>query len=697
MFEGYHRRKPVEEQRVKVSYNWLKDYIDIHIDPKKFADVLTMTGANVASWEKIGNDYIFDFEITANRADCLSLIGIAREGAASLGKKLKMPQELSANRKAKPGHSKEKPFGISLEAADLCSRYTARVIRNVEVVPSPEWLKSRIISAGLRPVNNIVDITNFVLLETGQPLHAFDLDRLNGGIRIRRAEKGEKIITIDNVPRECADSTLVVADDDKAIAIAGVMGGASTEVTDMTKNILLESASFNPISIRRTSRHMGLSSESSYRFERRIDESMVLRASERAAGLIRQIAGGELGPVSDAGKKKGYKKVIPFDLQKTNSLLGMAIDKKKAFKILKALGFLVEEKKGKASVSVPSFRGDVKSLVDLSEEIARIHGYDSIPSTIPKIVGNTSIKEFIDIFEEKISRILTRLGLNEIITYSLTSRSTIRELGIGEGRVIPIKNPLSIDQEIMRPSMLGGMLGAISHNLKRKAKGIMFFEIGKIYNEKNASFLEESVLSLGLAGLKHEDWKNHRGNFDFYDLKGILERLLIGLGLAKDIVFKKETIPALEDRGSTIVEYDGEIIAYLGEVTGEVCKKFDIEKNVFFAEILLNKLEKKVNLRKRYAPYSRYPSILRDMSIVVDKEVTFYEITRIVKELGKGLVKETSLVDLYKGKQIPENKRALLYRIEYASRDKTLQDSEIDKLHTEVRNALSEKLNASFR
>lgn len=679
---------------MRIPYNWLKDYVDVKIDPKKLAHVLTMSGTNAASCEKIGGDYIFEFEITANRPDCLAVLGIARETAALSGKKLKVPKDLQAKLKSK---RKQKPsLSVAIKDPELCFRYTARIIRDVEVGPSADWLKKRIISVGLRPVNNIVDITNFVLFETGQPMHAFDLDKIRGGVCVRRAKRGEKIITIDNVPRTCTEDMLVIADETGPIAIAGVMGGLETEVNRMTKNILLESAFFNPVSVRRTSRGLGIASESSYRFERRIDNDMVVKASNRASALIEALAGGEIGELLDAGKKTCYSKSINFDLKKANSILGVSIGKTQAAKILKALGFSVKDKKRSVKVTVPSFREDVKSDIDLTEEIARIYGYEKIPLTIPHIIGNTRIKDFATLFEEKIERMLTRLGLNEIITYSLINRSSIKELGIRENEVIAIKNPLSIDQEIMRPTMVPGMLGAISYNINRKAKRLSLFEIGKLYKEKEGSYAEEPVLSVGLAGIKHEDWKVRKEEFDFFDIKGVFEKLLAELGFSR-ISFKKGKAAPFNGDVNSIIEFDGEAIACLGEVDRKICDRFDIEKKVLYGELYINKLLKKARLGGRYTAFGRYPSITRDISIIVDKGIASSEVTGIIKEVGKRLVKDITLVDYYKGKQIPEGKRGLLFRIEYRSDERTLKDAEVDKLHSEIKSTLSSKLPLSFR
>jgi len=679
---------------MKASYNWLKDYVDTQLDPEKLAHILTMAGVSCTSCKKLGGDYIFEFEITANRSDCLSVLGIAREAAAILGKKLKIPKDIDGTLKTSSPKPKAS-LGIALKDPDLCYRYTGRIINNVDVGPSPDWLKEKLVSVGLRPVNNIVDITNFVLFETGQPMHAFDLDKIKGSVSVRKAKKGEKIITIDNTSRTTEDGMLVIADDNGPIAIAGVMGGSETEVNNMTKNILLESAFFNSVTVRRTSRILGISSESSYRFERRIDNSMVLKASNRASALIKALAGGEINTLIDVGSKSAYSKVISYDLKKANSILGTAIKRNEATKIFKGLGFGVKDGKGSLKVSVPSFREDVTTDINLTEEVARIYGYENIPLTIPHIVGNTKIKDDIDIFQDKLSFILTRLGLTEVITYSLINKEKAKNLKVSEDEIIAIKNPLSIDQEIMRPTLLPGMLGVISYNFNRKAKRISAFEIGKAYRQKLNSYSEIPTISVGLSGVKEESWQIQKQEFDFFNLKGIFEALLQELGLK--IVFKKGKRNGLDKDVASIIECDGEIIGYLGEVDKETRKAFDIEKKTFYGELFIDKLLKKTKTQKGYSPVGKYPSVLRDISLVLDRGISSGQVTGIIREVGESLVKQISLIDRYTGKQIPEGKHGLLYRIEYRSEQKTLTDSEVDKLHSKIKSDLKEKLDISFR
>ncbi|OGW75922.1 MAG: phenylalanine--tRNA ligase subunit beta [Omnitrophica bacterium RBG_13_46_9] len=680
---------------MKAPYSWIKEYTDVRMDPKKLAHLLTMAGVTVEYVDNMGDDYIFELEVTANRPDCLNIIGIAREVATLLGKKLKVPKELTKSRYLASG---AKPaLDVILADPELCPHYTARIIRDVEVESSPDWLKKRIISVGLRPVNNIVDITNFVLFETGQPMHAFDLDKIKGNLTVRKAKTGEKIMMIDNIPRTCDEDTLVIADEAGPIAIAGVMGGLETEVNNMTKNILLESAFFNPISIRRTSRRLGLGSESSYRFERKIDNEMVLRASERAGSLIEKIAGGKIGALVDTGDKKGYSKKINFNLEKSNSLLGTSVSKAEAVGILKALGFSVKENRKALKVTVPGFRADVKNETDLTEEIARIYGYDNIPLTVPRNIGHARIKDFASLVQENIRGLLIRFGLNEVITYSLIGRNKIEGLEICEDDIIAIENPLSIDQEIIRPAMLPGMLGVVSYNINRRAKGLSLFEIGKIYKEKKNAYVEELILSVCLSGVKRDDWKVRREEFDFFDIKGILTTLLEGLGLG-EAVFKRYKTPGISEDIGSVVEFGGKIIGFLGEVDKKICNRFlDTEKKVFYGEVYIGRLLDKISLERRYVALGRYPSIVRDISVILDKDVTSHDITDIMKEIGGDLVDGILLVDCYKGKQIPEGKKGFLYRVEYRSNERTLEDAEIEKLHSRIKEALAERLKVLFR
>ena len=483
---------------MKISYNWLKEYVDIKLPADELARVLTMAGLAVESVERIALDHILELEVTANRPDWLSYIGVAREIAALTGKKLKIPVAAESRKpKAKIG------IRIKVEDKKLCPRYTASIIRNVKVGESPAWLKARIEAMGLRPVNNIVDITNFCLFETGEPMHAFDLDKIMGGeVIIRRARSQEKITTIDNVNRLLDNSILVIADTMKPIAIAGLMGGLNTEVTFATKNILLEAAYFDPISIRRASRSLGVSTESSYRFERKVDIENIVRFSDRACGLICEMTGGISGGLVDIGDKKMPRGVVDLKYSRLNKLLGVEIAPARAKKILNSLDLKTKSSsKDGIKLEPPSFRYDLNDEIDLVEEVSRVYGYDNIPATIPNIVEQPKRLPPDMVIAKKISSALTGLGCDEAITYSLISKRDLEMACVAADNVVEIKNPLTSEQEVMRPTLLIGMLKSVLWNINRKTKDLKLFELGNIYlKEPGDKFVEKRLLSIGVAG-----------------------------------------------------------------------------------------------------------------------------------------------------------------------------------------------------
>ncbi|MDD5436171.1 MAG: phenylalanine--tRNA ligase subunit beta, partial [Candidatus Omnitrophica bacterium] len=481
-----------------ISYNWLKDYIDPNLAPARLAEVLTMSGLTTESVHALGNDHIFEIEITANRPDWLSYIGVARELAAITGSRLKLPAPGSMKVSHKKGGAR-----VTVEEKSLCQRYTARVIRNINVDASPDRLKKKLETMGLRPVNNIVDITNFCLFETGEPMHAFDLDKVEGPeIIIRKARKGEKIVTIDGVERELNDAMLIIADKSRPIAIAGVMGGLNTEVTHSTKNILLEAASFDPISVRRTRRALGISTESSYRFERKVDLNNIADASDRATSLIYELAGGEACDFIDIGKKAAQTKEITLRLPRLNAVLGLEIPPEKVKKIANSLGLRIKKSaKDSITVETPQFRYDLNAEVDIIEEVARIYGYNKIPSSVPAVVAQDEKVPPDVVAGNKIREVLAGMGADEIITYSLLGGNLLKMACLADSKVAEVKNPLSSEQEVMRPGLMPGMLTSILWNINRKTKDLKLFELGKIYTkESETKFGEKRYLAIGMAG-----------------------------------------------------------------------------------------------------------------------------------------------------------------------------------------------------
>ncbi|MFA5260781.1 MAG: phenylalanine--tRNA ligase subunit beta, partial [Candidatus Omnitrophota bacterium] len=527
---------------MKISVKWLKDYVSFQLPAEKLAHKLTMAGMEVEKIESVGDDVVLEMEITPNRPDCLNFQGIARELSAVLDKPLKLP-------KVKKLIYPKAKCDIEIIDQKGCGRYIGTLIEPVEVKASPSWLGTRLSALGGRLINNIVDITNFCLLETGQPLHAFDYDKLIGGkIVVRRAKPGETIVTLDGAERALDPSVLVIADAQRPVAIAGIMGGLATEVTAQTRRILLESAYFDPVLIRRASRLLGLKSDSSYRFERGVDFSTVEAGSARATALILTEAGGSVVARRDVnlGRIRGQGKSVTVKLTEINDLLGAELSVAKCRTILKKLGFRVSASgPGALKVVALSARADIKDPVDVIEEIARIVGYDNLPLTLPCIRAQNVPSQPEYPFAHKLRDIFIGQGYSETISYSLVSQTFLDKSGLSHLPAVRVKNPLSLDQEFMRPALFPSLLGIIRGNIHRGQKDNKIFEIGKVYLGQS----EHKMLAVMASGAADRDWrilKNRTG--DFYDLKGALDQMLVRLGLpavvyesCEDPLFKKGT------------------------------------------------------------------------------------------------------------------------------------------------------------
>lgn len=681
---------------MKISYNWLKEYINIRLKPKELADRLTMGGLEVKSIDAKGGDCVFEMEVTSNRPDCLSVYGIAREIQAICAIKLK-PIKIAEFKNA----DLKKPL-IKIDDKKGCLRYVGRIIEGVSVRPSPKWLIDKIQSAGLRPVNNIVDITNFCLLELGQPLHAFDYDRLEGAeIIVRKARKGEEIVTIDGLKRKLNENILVIADAKKPVAIAGVIGGKDTEVTSSTKSILLESAYFDPATIRRTSKGLGISTESSYRFERGVDLEGALLASNRATQFICDLAKPKcISQLADAGIKQTKKANINLKISRINKILGMDIATSKCVSILNNLDLKVKKKsKDILEIAVPSFRRDIKEEIDLIEEIARIYGYDEVPETLSQIPiwGKGAQKSDDKIIEDLIRHTLIEFGLNEVITYGLGSSDVyIKRLNFDDEQLLRVKNPLSSQTEVLRPTLLSGLLDSIAHNINRKITDLRLFELGKSYFCKtNGTPSEKSVLSITLSGMKTKDWQKKEA-IDIFDLKGIIEGLFEKLGITK-YEFVVRPLPLLSPSASSAIKVDNIDVGIFGRFDKEVSDRYDIKSPIFVSELDLESLAPHIRLERRFFELPKYPSIIRDISLVVDEKIPNGEIISTIKKTCGDLAVSIKPFDLYRGEQIPKGLKSILYSVEYRASDKTLTDEEVNVLDMKLREVLAKTLNAKIR
>lgn len=675
---------------MKISLNWLKDYIKSGVTKDTLTHKLTMAGLEVENVSVVDGDTVIELEITPNRADCLSLVGVAREISAVLNKPLIEPKIKSIKYPANK-------LSVVIQDTKDCQIYTGTLFENVSVTDSPDWIKGRISSLGIRPVSNLVDITNFCLMEYGQPLHVFDFDKLDGGsIQVRRAKKGEKIITIDGVERELDPSILVIADAKKPVAIAGIMGGASTEVTSSTKNVLLESAYFDPILTRRASRKLGLSSDSCYRFERGVDLAGVTKVSHRAANLILEISGGKITKYGKSGTTAVRKqKAISLTLERINSYLGTQIPLTTVKKIMVLLNFSVTVVKGKLNVISPSSRSDIKSDVDIIEEVARIVGYDNLPETIPNIkISNIEIN-IRRKTRDRIRECMLTQGFDEAVSFSLINKSDLIKSKLETEKIAFITNPLSLDQEILQPSTLPSLLAIVKTNINRGQKNIKMFELSKIYLQ-NGDELE--TLSIIMTGSQRNDWRDlDKRPLDIYDLKGAVGKLFEIIGI-KNIQYVLKKDSTLKVDKSIVIGNGQKEIGIMGEVDNTILQNWGIKKeNILFAQIIIpyqNALDLK---DRKYVPFSNFPAVYRDVSLSVDQSINFQTIKDLVLKEGGALLKNIEFVELYLGEKIAEGMKGIIFSLMYQSDERTLTEAEVNEVHQRILSKLTVELKSSIR
>ncbi|MFH1460272.1 MAG: phenylalanine--tRNA ligase subunit beta [Candidatus Omnitrophota bacterium] len=681
---------------MKISLNWLKQYVDINLTANQLAEKLTNAGLEVSSLKKIDKDTVLEIEITSNRPDWLSYMGIAREVAALTGiKQINLPRALPLKAKA----SINKPFLIQIQDKRGCMRYVGRLIRNVKIIDSPLWIKTALTAIGSRIINNAADITNYCLYETGQPLHAFDFDKLEGSkIIVRWAKKSESIITIDGVERKLDETILVIADEKKPVAIAGIMGGLDTEVSNQTKNILLESAFFDPVTIRRAARKLGLATESNYRFERKVDPYNVLYASCRAAYLMKDIAQADIKePFIDINYIKSDTKKVQLNLSNIEKLIGLKVSVTKIKAILESLGFSVSSTMNIMRVTVPSFRSDVNCEEDLIEEIARIIGFNNIEAVMPPI------KAHIDpacsdqyMAKSKLRTILTGQGLDEIVTFSLISTRCLNQAMISDDHCAKVINPLSIEQEVLRNSLVPGILKVINTNQNRKIKNLRLFEIGNTYKNNKNKFSEAEMLSIAISGQAYQNWQDNSRKINFYDLKGIVEVLLESFEINEFNLIRQKREYFDQDQ-SVIIKVAGIEVAEMGKLKKQVLKNFDISEDVYMANINIALLTTQKKISFRYVPVPKYPSVVRDIAIVLKQEIPAQAALDIIQQTGAALAVKTELFDFYQGDQIPADCKSLAFSIEYQSKDTTLTEEQVNSIHGKIQRELLDRLNATLR
>ncbi len=648
-------------------------------------------------------DVVLDLDITPNRPDCLSIIGIAREIAALTGEPLRLPKihyeetEESINSFA----------SVDIVDPDLCPRYCASLIIGIKIAPSPSWLQQRLNSCGMRPINNVVDVTNYVMLEYGQPLHAFDYHKLKGGqIIVRRAGNGETITTLDGSERTLNTDILVIADKGEAVAVAGIMGGLDSEVTDRTDAILLESANFNQATIRRGCSRLQFQSEASLRFDKGLNSGLPLLPLKRATQLLLELAGGKAAKgIIDVYPGKPKPKPILLTAREVKRLSGLKVNIDGILKVLKALGF--ECQKGdsgsQVSVSVPYWRSDVKCSADLVEEVVRVIGYEKIPITrlgspLPQQKSRLSPSAQQSNLKEKLRNILTSFGFQEILTYSLVSLEKLQKLSPKlELKIPPLKvaNPMTKEQEYLRTSLRTGLLATLAHNQKFEEAGIRLFEIGKVFLPQGKDLPEErEMLCAVLSGPRAElSWQADKEPLDFFDAKGVVENILSQLGL-KASFENSDDEGLLPGIGANIIVGDDRI-GILGELHPKVAKAFELSNTICLIEIDLEKLLTRITGIKEYQPIPRFPSVTRDIALVVDEQVSYRTVENMIQ--GFPLVMEVTLFDLYRGEQIAEGKKSFAIRIIYQSPRHTLTDEEVDQIQEQMLGRLHQELGATLR
>ncbi len=637
-------------------------------------------------------DQVVEFEITPNRADCLSMIGMARETAATFGGRVNYPvTEVPTDE----GTAKEY-IKIQIEDEELCSRYMAKIITDVKVEPSPWWLQKRLIAAGMRPINNIVDITNFVMLEYGQPLHAFDISDVEGGkIVIGRANEGEIFTTLDEKDRKLDDSMLMIKDARKNVAIAGIMGGLNSEIKEETKTILLEVANFNGDSIRKTSKTLSLRTEASSRFEKGIDPNICELAGERVCQLIKETKAGIIveGTVDNYPKK--FKSVTTkVRTDRVNNLLGTDLSQEDMIRILETLEIKCEKDGDDILATPPTVRLDLVKEIDYVEEVARIYGYDNLPMTIPagsSASGKKPERAFIDLAKE----VMCALGANEIQTYSFVSPKDIDRIGLDddvwERNFVELRNPLGEENSVMRTILTPSLLEVMGRNFSRNITDLRAFEINttfsKSLSEEDILPLEEIGMVIGLYG-KEED---------FFTLKGVVEELLEKLGI-KELNFEAESeYPAYHPGRCARIQVGEEEIGIMGEIHPSVRKGYGIDTKCYVCEFFFDGIFRNAKKEIFYSPLPKYPAITRDIALIVEADVQVGDIKKVIKENGGKLLEKVELFDVYKGKQIDEGKKSVAFAMAYRDKEKTLTDEEVGKVYNETLKALESKFKAILR
>ena len=693
---------------MKVQVDWLKEYTEIDVPADELGHVLTMAGLEIESHETVDlpdgeKSEVLELNVTPNRGYCLSHIGVAREVSALLNKSLKLSDPIKTLENESGAVAVEDRVSVENLEPELCPRYCALVIENVKVGPSPKWLKDRLLAIGLRPINNIVDITNFVMMEYGQPLHAFDRDLLAGNkIVIRRAKKGEPFSSLDGTELKLESDALVIADADRPLALAGIMGGTNSQVSETTCHVVLESACFDPATVRKSSKKYGLRSDSSYRFERGVDWNGVVSAQARAALLIKEMAGGEIcsGRI-DIYPEAGKPIVVPLRVSRVNQLLGASFSAEQIQDMLSRLCMEIAEPLETMQVKIPSFRPDLSREVDLIEEVARIDGFGRVGTVFPVAVVRPVKIAARQKITKKVREVLCCTGFSETVHYSFIENAHAEEFKTAfaseQDQLIVLKNPLSSENDTMRTSLIPGLLKTAALNLSKGQKPLKLFEVGSVYfSGPDGNRTEKAVLSAIVLGpYELTPWKPRGKEYDFYDLKGTLEML------AEHLHLKLETSsggkPFLMPGKSVRVHVNDIELGYLAKVDPEQKLVHEMGQNIYALELDFGALENAISSSLQFQLIAKFPETYRDISILVDRQVTSQQVADLILKTGSPLIQKVKLYDHFEGKKIQADKKSLTFALSFQSAKRTLSDEEVTPLFERIIQTLESELDASLR
>ena len=690
---------------MRISNEWLQEFVSLPPDDELDA-LFEMAGLGVEEH----SDGVWALEVTSNRGDCLCALGLAREVAAHSSARLHFnAPTIEDDAQVLEG------VNIAIEDGEDCAQYQARVVEGVRIGPSPDWMQARLIACGMRPINAVVDVTNYVMLELGQPLHAFDLAKLRGAdgncsIQVRRAYEGEKLVTLDGVEHALSPQVLVIADasveQSRAVAVAGVMGGLATEVTDETRDVLLEAALFNASVVRRGKRLLDLPSEASRRFERGIDPLGTRRALDRAALLLAEIAGGTVrAGVAKNVARPFVPRTISLRAARCNQVLGLALKIEEMGAALEKLGFKVEASPDESEqrvlqARVPSWRRDIEREVDLIEEVARVHGYGRVPSTLPRTANAMAGRALPHRLQEKARELLGRSGLSEVVTYSLESARAWERAGLVERAQVRLRNPISEDLAVLRTSLSPSLLGVLERNARTPVR---LFELAKVYIPRDVGNPEaqqpDELLSIGIALLdapSRPNWQKTDTGLDFFTLKAIVENLVRGMGCPEP-TFQSATQPGFHPGRCALASIDGQEIGVLGQAHPTVAARYDLGGRAYVAELDFGSLVRHAEISRRALPIARFPASERDIALVLRDDVPAARVQSVLREAAGELLEEVQVFDVYRGAPIEAGSKSLALSLRFRSPERTLTEDEVEAAMTRVRQAARDSLGAILR